>query len=320
MEERLKTYIKNCSPSAFGEASFDEIEIKKLAAGCYNVNYLVRINSKKYVFRLNIHSDECEGGNLGREYAVLKYLNGLYSPDVILFDNSFDYPLLVEQFCEGNKITELNKQIMQKIAFALGAIHKQSSPIKEKQGKNLKDFYTSIFESRRPTLEKNSTMKNELSDFIKKAENYVIDKNSKFAELILQGLLHGDMHCDNILISDSNIVFVDWENTKMGDPVFDIVAFFYESENLQYFDKSRSLTPELKEFFIDEYLNVNPDRHLREKLEIIYPLRWLEDTLWLASRIINYEDIPKESRDKPLDRYKELYRFNLYKLHKLWKN
>ena len=44
--EQLKKHIeKNIKPAIFNLNKYNSISIKKLAAGCYNVNYLVKINS-----------------------------------------------------------------------------------------------------------------------------------------------------------------------------------------------------------------------------------------------------------------------------------
>lgn len=120
------------------------------------------------------------------------------------------------------------------------------------------------------------------------------------------------MHCANIIIN-RDIIFIHWENSRIDDPVFDIVSFFYESENLQ--NLTTSITEEQKKIFLEEYQKIKHDAFLKERLEIVYPLRWLSDTLWLASRISDYENIQK---DRSKEEYQRLYEFNLRRLKDLF--
>ncbi|MFW5991446.1 MAG: phosphotransferase [Candidatus Nanoarchaeia archaeon] len=305
----LNEYIHSLPPSIFGETNYNNIDINKLASGCYNVNYLVKINNKHFVFRQNIHSDEQEGGQLEKEYETLKKLDGLHAPKPLYFREN----ILIEEFIQGEKITKLTDKLIRRIAKALAKVHKHKISVKSS---SLKKYYENLFESRQNTLQKNQKISAQLKPFIKKAKEYIHKKNSRFNEIKKTRLLHGDMHCGNILKSGSDVVFLDWENTGAGEPAFDIVAFFYESENLQYFQNS--ITDKQKELFIKEYLKHNFDQNLREKIDIIYPLRWLSDTLWLASRIINYEQLPEEAREKSKGEYERLYNLNIIKLKKLW--
>ena len=317
MEELLKDYIaRNLKPSLFGVKELKSVSIKKLASGCYNIIYLLNIGSKRFALRVGIHSDEFEGKNLEEEYKILKKLKGLHCPKAIVFNKKSKYPFIIEENIEGEKILKLSPKIVGMIAKALAEVHLSLS----KKGKaSIKDFYMETLTKSLKIIKKNAKMYNDLKDYVLKAEESIKNKESLFQKYSKNVLIHGDMHCGNILLRDNQIIFLDWESSGINDPVFDIVAFFYESENQQHFNKKESITNPLKELFLKEYLKINPDKHLREKLSIVYPLRWLADTLWLARRIIDYESIPKDSNAKTKEKLIRLYKLNLSKLKELWK-
>jgi len=318
MEELLKNYIKKrIKPAIFDIKKYNSITIKKLAAGCYNINYLAKINSKKFVFRAGAHSDAFEGNNLEYEYKILSKLNGFHSPKVFLLDKKFKYPFIVEEFIEGRKISRLSNLIVKKIAKSLGEIH--TSEISGKRGPiSIKKEYIPIFNKRLKILQKNKEMHDILSAYVEKAKRYLADNEGRFKKYSTKVLLHGDTHCKNIFLRNDDIIFIDWEGSEFNDPVFDIVAFFYESENLQHFNEKKSISEEHKSLFLKEYSKINRDKHLKEKIKIIYPLRWLSDTLWLACRIVDYKKIPANLRKNLKDRYLKFYKFNLAKLQQMW--
>jgi thiamine kinase-like enzyme len=319
MEEQLKKHIeKHIKPAVFNLNNYNSIGIKKLAAGCYNVNYLVKINSKKFVFRVSVHSDDFEGDNLENEFKTLSKLNGFHSPKVFWIDHNFKYPFIVEEFIKADKIKKLSNLDVKNIAKSLAEIHNFSS-VNRTKSLSIKNGYIPKFNQRLKTIKKNPEMYKELSKYVDKAKKYCELNEEYFKTKSTIKLLHGDMHCGNIFLKDKQVIFIDWENNKYNDPVFDIVAFFYESENLQYFNENNSISKEHKRIFLNEYLKINPDKHLKKKLDIIYPLRWLSDTLWLACRIVDYENIPKDLREKLKEEYLRLYDFNMQKLYQLWK-
>lgn len=319
MEEQLKKHIeKNIKPAIFNLNKYNSISIKKLAAGCYNVNYLVKINSKKFVFRISVHSDDFEGDNLENEFKTLSKLNGFHSPKVFWIDHKFKYPFIVEEFIKADKIKKLSNSNVINIAKSLAEIH-NFSRINKTKSLSIKKEYFSGFNQRLKTIRKNPEMHKELSKYVEKAKKYCESNEDFFKRKSDIKLLHGDMHCGNIFLKDNKVVFIDWENNEYNDPVFDIVAFFYESENLQYFNENNSISNEHKRIFLKEYSKINKDKNLKQKLEIIYPLRWLSDTLWLACRIVDYENIPKDLQEKLKEEYLRLYDFNMRKLQQLWK-
>jgi len=317
----LKDYIKKrIKPAVFDINKYNSITVKKLAAGCYNINYLAKINSKKFVFRAISHSDAFEGNNLENEYKTLSKLDGFHSPKVFLFDKKFKYPFIIEEFIEGRKIFKLSNLIVKKIAKSLGKIHASASEISGKRGPvSIKKEYISTFNKRLKILQKNKEMHDIMSVYVKKAKRYLADNEKKFQKYSTRVLLHGDTHCGNIFLRNNDIIFLDWENSEFNDPVFDIVAFFYESENLQHFNEKKSISEKHKKLFLKEYSKINRNKHLKEKIKIIYPLRWLADTLWLACRIVDYKKMPNDSREKLKNRYLKSYKFNLTKLRQMWK-
>ena len=54
LEKRIVPYLKQLSPQVMGLASVNSIEILDMTPGAYNLNYHVRVDKKKFIFRINI--------------------------------------------------------------------------------------------------------------------------------------------------------------------------------------------------------------------------------------------------------------------------
>lgn len=318
MIDELAQHIQNnVDPSALGVSFSDGLVLNDLAAGCYNTNYLLEADGRRFVVRVNINRDTFEGGNAKKEFQILKKVDGRHAPRVFWLDTSFKYPFIIEEFIEGEGITTLTGDIIRMIATGLGTIHTYPGP-EEDNVRSLKEHYIPLLDTRIEDIAHENEMHDALLPIATQARRYCEHHDAWFREHMRPGLLHGDMHCGNILKTDSGIVFIDWENCTVGDPAFDIVALFYESENLQFFPEEKSITEEQKELFFRLYEKMNKDPLLKEKVSLLYPLRWLSDTLWLACRICEYESLPEQSRDKPKAAYERLFWWNIQVVRRTW--
>ncbi|MGM5484538.1 MAG: hypothetical protein ACQEP1_01555 [Nanobdellota archaeon] len=108
--ERLKEYILSLDPSVFDVDKIQKPKIEKLATGCYNENYILQIDSKRYIIRIN--NDDSGKGNLYNEYKTLKILDGFHAPKPVYFEKG----MLIESFCNGKKIKTLTDDILKNIA------------------------------------------------------------------------------------------------------------------------------------------------------------------------------------------------------------
>ena len=314
MKNEIKEYILNkLNPSLFQENEYNTISIKKLGSGCYNLNFLLVINSKKYVLRTNPNKEN----KLKKEFMTLKKMDGFYSPKVFLIEESKNYIFIIEEYIEGQKIKLLNNKILKNIAISLANIHN-----KYNQKNNKVSLYTEwieILSKMYSEIKTDKQIYQELSKYYIQAKLYCENNEKKFNEISKSKLIHGDMHCGNILLKNHDeVIYLDWENSQYNDPALDIVAFFYESENLQYFSNKNNITKDDKKLFLEEYLKIHNDINMPKKIELLYPLRWLSDTFWLASRIVNYESFPKDLKDKSKEDYMILYRYNLEKIKEFW--
>lgn len=55
IESKIKEYVRKIDPEVLGlNKAVKEIEVKKLGLGESNLNYLVKVNRKQFMFRINI--------------------------------------------------------------------------------------------------------------------------------------------------------------------------------------------------------------------------------------------------------------------------
>ena len=69
-------YLKQMPPQVMGLESVDSIEILDMTPGAYNLNYHVRVNAKKFIFRINIEQQSGLSNQIEVEFVVLKFLEG----------------------------------------------------------------------------------------------------------------------------------------------------------------------------------------------------------------------------------------------------
>lgn len=229
---------------------------------------------------------------------------------MIYYDSSF--PALIEEFIPGEKPQKLDDELIRKIARALATVHLTST---RNQPVPLNDYQEHI-EKRSNNLRPQT--KKVLKPYLKKAKDYIREKEKRFNLISKQVLNHGDMHCSNIFKHENDVKFIDWENSSLTDPAFDIVAFFYEAENGQFFSEHNSITREQKDLFLSEYLRYHQDIYLKEKLDILTPLRWISDTLWIESRIASFNETPNDLREKSIEQYEHFLQYNINTLKQIW--
>ena len=75
-ENNIVRYLKQIPPQVMGLESVDAIQILDMTPGAYNLNYHVRVNAKKFIFRINIEQQSGLSNQIEVEFRVLKFLEG----------------------------------------------------------------------------------------------------------------------------------------------------------------------------------------------------------------------------------------------------
>lgn len=83
---------------------------------------------------------------------------------------------------------------------------------------------------------------------------------------------------ENILLNQEDIYIIDWEYSGMNDCMFDIAAFFLESQ----------LSDKEKETFLLQYFENNLDIHIVKREILFY--QFTQDILWFVWTLIKEEN------------------------------
>jgi thiamine kinase len=208
--ERLRRVLGLCQQALGGTVGETEV-IKNFGSGLTNKSYLVAINDKRYVLRLNAANSLDLGICRNREYHIHKqaHAEGL-APEIILF--SAENEFLLTEYIEGKSFSAKDFSCpdqLAKIALFLSKIHQ--------------------LEKVEPPLD--------LSKYIDHYFKHIIDHDLKSAllvykdtvvqllgedELIPKSVCHNDLLADNFMLLDSGcLIALDWEYASVGNPLFD---------------------------------------------------------------------------------------------------
>lgn len=124
-EKKIVHYLKQMPPRMIGLESLNLIEILDMTPGAYNLNYHVRVNEKKFIFRINIEQQSGLSNQIEVEFMVLKFLESQsIAPKVLHFDDSkkhFDFDILIEEYLEGPHLS-LGQDVSE-VADLLAKLH-----------------------------------------------------------------------------------------------------------------------------------------------------------------------------------------------------
>jgi thiamine kinase-like enzyme len=102
------------------------------------------------------------------------------------------------------------------------------------------------------TKYKKLTVSGELYDLLKKSFQYVKSIQTRLQDLTVSlAPCHNDLNPGNIFVHNDQVTFIDWGDAALGNPYYDIAAFFVlnviEAENqklfFEHYDK-KLLSPE----------------------------------------------------------------------------
>lgn len=217
--------VFNCLPENISE-------VKRIKAGMTNSSYTFTIDNTKYVIRLNGIGTEklINRHNEAETYKLLKQHK--ISDDIVYLDEN-----------QGYKITRFVDNAHNCNPYNLSDVKRCIDKLKQFHQLNLQtnnvfdifdhiDFYESLWNG----------MPSVYSDYfdVKKAvfklKEFIDKQNKAFT------LCHIDAVPDNFLVTDNDVIIIDWEYAGMGDPHLDLAMFSVYS----FYDKKQ----------IDELINI----------------------------------------------------------------
>ena len=92
LQKRIEKYLKNIAPGILGVRNMESLEIHKMTPGSYNLNFHISVETKDFIFRVNIDQQSGLSRQVQYEYDTLKFLQGHgLAPDVYHLDDTRQY-------------------------------------------------------------------------------------------------------------------------------------------------------------------------------------------------------------------------------------
>lgn len=236
------------------------LEIKNIDNGILNSNFYIKTKNKKYILRIyeanrTIDEEKQELILLDRIVDFIPVSTAIKNIDneyISIFNNK---KFALFEYIDGNSITKIDTHIIREIAIYLGKLHSFTKDISfEKYNRKTRidlDFYYNEIKK----SENDFKFKNELLNSADKINGFDFS-------ILPNGIIHGDIFPDNVLLDDYNNIKVifDFNESYYAPFIFDIAIVinfwikindfdFFTENNLirdffNYYSKYRKITKE----------------------------------------------------------------------------
>jgi aminoglycoside phosphotransferase (APT) family kinase protein len=284
MKEKIKRYFSNLDTKKLGIKSPVRVEsISRLGMGESNLSYLVRIEGRRFVIRINL--DPKVPKKSRREYRALKAIEHLsISPKAYILDETkkrIDSSFIILDYIPGKSLkdskTKLTKKIISELARTLAGLH--SIRLNEKLKRlpeERPDYKSFIREIERMTcyVKKKRTKHMKKGEF----ENLLDESLSRLkmsikkAPRAIKTLGHGDLCAQNVINSKNGLELIDFESFGLIDPAAEITTVFE--------DFGKRFSENQRRQFLEEYGKHRTDKTLRARIKFYTPLKLYEVFIW----------------------------------------
>jgi len=222
----IKQYLNANKP-----LGIEDYTVSELGAGEYNVNYLVDSTDKKLVLRVSVSQLSGSKDQLRHEYEVLSYLHSQnIAPEPYSLDmNGFRYPVLIEEYIDGDPVTRLDETTLTQIGRAIATIN--NITITEPHPFEVRsiDYVRDITAQEQvlatiPVTNNNREWFAVTARYIAKARTSLGINNPDARTM----LIRRDANPNNFIITQAGIKVVDWEITRVDDPTITLASFINE--------------------------------------------------------------------------------------------
>jgi|TARA_Y100000034_G_C6828587_1_gene373842 thiamine kinase-like enzyme len=291
-KKKIKKYFENLKQNQLGlKSKIKVVSVSKLGMGTSNLNYLVKVNQKKFIFRINMNSKNPDKSK--KEFKALKIVEKYnIGPKAWILNESkkeFDSDFIIISYIEGktlNKIkNHLSLKMIKEIAKLSAKIHSIKLDSKTNKLPVLGRDYKVYFD----TLDKENLryIRNHLKN--KKFIKILEETRKKLKKEIPFGkhkhplvLVHGDICEQNMIINKGNYKLIDFESLGLEDPAQDIAGIIT--------DFGKPFNEKQKEIFFEEYLKIRKDKTLKERVKVFVPLRIFSVLLWAITHTLKIKN------------------------------
>ena len=318
IRKKVERYLRDLPPEVLGVRDTESVEILEMTPGAYNLNYHVRVNDRRFIFRVNIEQQSGLPNQIEYEFKALKFLEGhRIAPKAYHLDNTgehFDFGILIEECLEGPHLG-LESEEMPEVAELLVRLHSLApgdtplivwrDPLADTYEQAWRDLIE--YEARRTSEEKVIGLAKKL---LAKTEAVVDEHRHLFYP---DSVNHTDVARDNFVKTSQGLRLIDWEKPRMDDRTYDIACFL--SEAAQLWCSQEVVTWEDRENFLKAYTRLSGKKAdlLLEKVRIREPLVSLHWILWGATKLCDLRDrrtVPEliQAHEKKRARYERIAR------------
>lgn len=315
--DSLKKYVKR---EEFLEAldipKDSTIDLKLLAQGEYNINYLFThpTTKEKLILRVNTASQMNLDNQIEYEYkTLLKLEESKRTPKAIYVDGSkkyLDYGILVMNFLPGVALDY--KKDLNAAANCLADIHSLSveeksylicpkNPLKaiiEECKVMIQTYYDS------PLGDNNK--KNKIKRMLDTGEQMIQNIGEYTGR---RCIVNTELNSSNFLIDSKGNYIIDWEKPILGEPAQDLGHFL--APTTTFWKTDVILSQEEINTFTNEYIKAVGDRidisDIEERLNLYIPITCLRGITWCAMAWVQYKNpdkiIKNEFTSKKLEDY-----------------
>ncbi len=298
---KVQAYLKEQDwtdvPRMHGRA----FEVSPLAQGEYNLNYLLRADNLRLVFRVNIGTQIHRKDQVLYEYQALKLLaeSGV-TPRPYFVDDTrrfLDRGVLIMEFLPGGPLDYRSDTALAAALFA--RIHQTEVPeagnhlIRESAPLSLiYDECAGLLQTYFDSDRADPAIRDYLRDLIgwadaaRAAERYYQDDSWPC-------IINTEVNSGNFIVNRSKgtVHLVDWEMPRWGDPSQDLAHFCAPLTTL--WKTSYRMNAAEKARFLDAYRSGIRDRHLNdtlpERIRLREPFVYLRGISWSAMGWVAYQ-------------------------------
>jgi len=276
-------------------------ELRPLAQGEYNMNFLLEQGSRQWVFRVNIDTQIGSENQIRYEYDTLAMLAGSgFTPKPYFIDDTqshFDHGVLIMEYIAGDAL--VYQRDIEKAAGLFAGIHQYSHEIAD--GRHLiveQNPLSMTYDECARLLDiyfSSPIAKDEVRAYLE----HVIDWASKarqresyFHENPWWCVINTEVNSSNFIVNreTGSIHLVDWEKPLWGDPSQDLSHFSVPTTTLWKTDYRMGLKE--RQGFLDAYRQAINDESLAETIEervnLRDPFNCLRGVSWCAMAWVRY--------------------------------
>lgn len=298
----LRKYVQR---DAFKEAlkipGGEQIEMKLLAQGEYNINYVFvhPVSKKRLILRVNTGSQMHLDNQIQYEYHALKLLEDSgRTPRAVYVDgskNQLEYGIMVMEFLEGHALDY--RREMSCAAQCLADIHSvlvdgrsglimPENPLRailDECNEMVETYYSSSLGD----VHKKRMIERMLKNGQRKLENVPEYEGYRCC-------INTELNSGNFLINgeEKENYLVDWEKPLYGDPVQDLGHFL--APTTTFWKTDVILRPEEMNDFVRQYKMYVADRYdtagIEDRLRLFIPITCLRGITWCAMAWVQYQD------------------------------